>query len=117
MTPQELHTFLVQAQLWVGVFILGMFAQFARLLTGKYDKLTTVNIIFGGIGAGIASVSVVSILLATHLVPASFAIGISGIVGWMGGNVMTAVGVAAEHWFNKKFGTDIKVDDDKEDKK
>lgn len=87
---------IAQWPLWCAIFLVGAASQLARILMGKYSSLTVINIMAGAIGAGIASVTVVSLLISTGRVSDSLAIGISGIVGWLGGNVLAAVASTLE---------------------
>lgn len=87
------------------VFLVGATSQLARILMGQYTKLTVINIAAGAIGAGIASIAAVSLLTGTVGISPDLALGISGVVGWLGGNTMLALANTIE----KRFGLNLNV--------
>lgn len=87
------------------VFLVGATSQLARILMGQYTKLTAINIGAGAIGAGIASIAAVSLLTGTVGLSPDLALGISGVVGWLGGNTMLALANTIE----KRFGLNLNV--------
>lgn len=88
------------------IFAVGAASQLARILMGQYNRLTVINIAAGAVGAGIASVVVVSFLIGSVGLKPDLAIGISGVVGWLGGNVMSALAAKIE----QQYGIDITPD-------
>lgn len=90
------------------VYMIGFFSQLFRLMMGPDIKtMGAVRVLSGAAGAGIASV--VAVNITKNLMgdtAADYVIAISGIVGWLGGNAMTAMASTVE----KRLGINLRPD-------
>lgn len=90
------------------VWVIGFLSQIFRLLMqANYKEIGAVRILAGSCAAGVASVVAVNIAVGLFGVSLDVSLGISGVVGWLGGNAMTAVAGT----FEKKTGVQIMPED------
>lgn len=73
-------------------FIIAALSQLARLLSGTV-RLTPLRLFAGALGAGVAGLALTALALDRLEISLNFGIFLASVVGWIGGNALSA-GVA-----------------------